>query len=100
LIFGCPVASLNIMVNNYYKSSDPEEINLSSSRNRNAAIECSRNGPYLIRNVANFQNSKGEEISTKKVVALCRFRQSDNRPFCDGTHAKIGFPGKSLQKLV
>lgn len=49
-----------------------------------------------MRNVTQLQNSKGEEISTKKVEALCRCGGSLNKPFCDGTHAKIGFSGEKL----
>ena len=36
-------------------------------------------------------NSKGEELETKAVTALCRCGQSANKPFCDGTHNKTGF---------
>jgi CDGSH-type Zn-finger protein/ferredoxin len=62
----------------------------------NAIIECYKNGPYLVRNVSRLQNSKGEEISTTKVMALCRCGGSSTKPFCDGTHAKIGFSGDKL----
>lgn len=62
----------------------------------NAIIECFKNGPYLVRNVSRLQNSKGEDISTTKVMALCRCGGSLSKPFCDGTHAKIGFAGDKL----
>ncbi len=61
-----------------------------------AVIECSRDGPYLVRGVTRLHNSKGKEISIKKVVALCRCGGSSNKPFCDGTHAQIGFSGEKL----
>lgn len=69
---------------------------MNSSGKVNAIIECNKNGPYLVRNVMRLQNSKGEEISTKKVMALCRCGGSVSKPFCDGTHAKIGFSGEKL----
>ncbi len=55
------------------------------------------NGPYYLLNdmqpkiVENLQNSKGELLSTVSGVALCRCGASKNKPFCDGTHATIGF---------
>ncbi len=69
---------------------------MNSSGKDNAIIECCKNGPYLIRNLRQLQNSKGEEISTSKVIALCRCGGSLSKPFCDGTHAKIGFSGDKL----
>ena len=38
---------------------------------------------------------EGREISIegKKNVALCRCGASTKKPFCDGTHSKIGFQG-------
>ena len=38
---------------------------------------------------------EGREISIegKKNVALCRCGASTKKPFCDGTHSKIGFIG-------
>ncbi len=54
-------------------------------------IECAPNGPYLVKNLENLQNSKGDRIPTKPVIALCRCGGSANKPFCDGTHEKIGF---------
>src|SRR5919202_1727601 len=59
------------------------------------------NGPYYLLNdmkpkiVENIQNSKGEPLSTVIGVALCRCGASNNKPFCDGTHATIGFSSKN-----
>ena len=38
---------------------------------------------------------EGNEISTegRKALSLCRCGASTNKPFCDGTHSKIGFQG-------
>jgi CDGSH-type Zn-finger protein len=59
------------------------------------------NGPYYLVNdmepkvVENLQNSKGEPLSMVGGVALCRCGASNNKPFCDGTHATIGFSSEN-----
>ena len=55
------------------------------------AITCSPNGPYLVERLDRLRNSKGESLPTKATIALCRCGGSSKKPFCDGTHAKIGF---------
>ena len=37
------------------------------------------------------KNHAGELIRQDKVVALCRCGQSADKPFCDGTHKRVGF---------
>mgnify|MGYP001574951023 CR=1 FL=1 len=59
-------------------------------------IECSPNGPYVVRNLQNLRNSKGESIPTKPVIALCRCGGSAKKPFCDGTHSKLGFSSQKV----
>ena len=36
---------------------------------------------------------KGEQYPDRESYALCRCGQSKNKPYCDGTHLKIGFDG-------
>lgn len=59
-------------------------------------IELSENGPYVVKNLSTVRNSKGENLPTKDVVALCRCGGSSNKPFCDGTHATIEFRSKNV----
>lgn len=55
-------------------------------------IEPKENGPYLVKNLQSLTNSKGADIlPDKEAIALCRCGKSSNKPFCDGTHSKIGF---------
>ena len=56
-----------------------------------STITCKPNGPYLVKGLTTFTNSRGEAIATQETIALCRCGGSKNKPFCDGTHAKIGF---------
>jgi CDGSH-type Zn-finger protein len=59
-------------------------------------IECKPDGPYLVRNLEDLRDWRGERIETKAVMALCRCGGSANKPFCDGTHQKNGFSGANL----
>lgn len=56
------------------------------------AIDVASDGPYLVHGVETLVGSKGP-IETKANYALCRCGGSANKPFCDGTHKKIGFKG-------
>jgi len=39
---------------------------------------------------------KGERYETEETYALCRCGQSKTKPFCDGTHVRIGFDGTEV----
>ncbi len=56
-----------------------------------AKIRTAPNGPLLVQDSPTLTNSKGATLQTKEITALCRCGQSANKPFCDGTHAKVGF---------
>lgn len=55
-------------------------------------------GPNMLVGPVEIRNAAGELIKTAKRVALCRCGASENKPFCDGSHKRIGFidPGPSL----
>jgi len=57
------------------------------------------NSPYLVKGLKNFGNRNGR-IETKETMALCRCGGSANKPFCDGTHAKIGFSSAKLEGRI
>ena len=54
-------------------------------------IKASNNGPYVISGTATYTDADGNEQTTPgTAIALCRCGQSSNKPFCDGTHRKVG----------
>ena len=53
-------------------------------------IKVRDNGPYLIEGDFRLVDANGNEIPATK-RALCRCGGSVTKPFCDGTHSKIGF---------
>jgi len=70
------------------------------SEQKTPAIECSTDGPYIVRNLEKLQNSRGESIPIKRTIALCRCGGSANKPFCDGTHSTIGFSGTKVTDVA
>jgi CDGSH-type Zn-finger protein len=54
-------------------------------------ISCRPKGPYLVKGLTTFKNSRGDPIATEETMALCRCGGSGNKPFCDGTHRSNGF---------
>lgn len=58
-----------------------------------ARITVRRNGPYLVEgDDAVLANAAGEEIPVeRRPFALCRCGASENKPFCDGAHNRVGF---------
>jgi len=66
----------------------------------NPSIEPTVNGPYMVNNLKDFTNSKGEVIKTQTSMFLCRCGGSSNKPFCDGTHLKIRFSGDKSPNRV
>jgi len=50
------------------------------------------NGPYLVRGPIELQDVDGNSFRVEReIIALCRCGGSTNKPFCDGTHSRIGF---------
>ena len=58
-----------------------------------ATIKVRQNGPYLVEGddvtVVDW-NGNAYQIA-KRPFALCRCGASTSKPFCDGTHSRIGF---------
>ena len=53
------------------------------------------NGPLVVKGLGELQGPDGAALEVKAVVALCRCGHSQNKPFCDGSHAKVGFTSAS-----
>jgi CDGSH-type Zn-finger protein len=76
-------------------------------KKKNARITVSPNGPYLVEGEVPLAhqhivtNQEGESLEWREgksfpraeSYALCRCGQSASKPFCDGTHERVGFDG-------
>ena len=69
---------------------------MSEPESKTPSVECSENGPYIVRYLEKMQNSRGETLKCRRTIALCRCGGSSNKPYCDGTHANNGFSGENL----
>jgi CDGSH-type Zn-finger protein len=59
-------------------------------------IKARENGPYRVSGDVRLIDADGNEFdlsehSRNGTIALCRCGGSTTKPFCDGTHSKIGF---------
>ena len=84
----------------------PEERRWSQGDSRRIAVL--RDGPYVVygrvplrrkRKIVSENNDSltwqtGDTIDTEDTYALCRCGRSGSKPFCDGTHAVVGFDGQ------
>jgi CDGSH-type Zn-finger protein/uncharacterized Fe-S cluster protein YjdI len=50
-----------------------------------------KNGPLLVEGNLEICSGTGRTVNRVTRTALCRCGQSQNKPYCDGTHAKVGF---------
>lgn len=78
----CPSGALS-----YYKNDgEPaQEVQAES------IVETKKNGPLLVYGNVIVKDHEGNETRKSKVTAFCRCGASGNKPYCDGTHVKIGF---------
>lgn len=82
----CPSGALSYFMNN--------EVDASTAKvDVETIVEASTNGPLLVYGNIVVKDATGAEHKRNNVTALCRCGQSGNKPFCDGTHKKVGFTG-------
>lgn len=78
----CPSGALS-----YYKNGEQ----MSTEQKQSVTVEVSKNGPLLVHGDIDVKDKDGNVTSQTKVTALCRCGQSQNKPYCDGSHRAAGF---------
>lgn len=73
--------------------------NDAAAANNTASIELRQNGPAIVFGVRECIGADGEAIAMKPTTAMCRCGESQNKPFCDGSHVSSKFTdGKSADR--
>lgn len=54
-------------------------------------IKILNSGPLVVSGDFQLLDSAGNEFKKKEKIFLCRCGHSNNKPFCDGAHKKVGF---------
>lgn len=54
-------------------------------------IEVLKNGPLIVHGELKIKDTEGKETVKGITTAFCRCGSSNKKPYCDGTHSKVGF---------
>lgn len=79
----CPSGALSSFYNDEHTVAPGVDVD--------TTIEVTPNGPLLVYGTVTIKDTQGNETVRYKTTALCRCGASSNKPYCDGTHVKIGF---------
>ena len=87
VVMRCPTGALHFeRFDGGAQESQPDE----------TTIDARPNGPLYVRGHMRITGPGGQLIREDTRVALCRCGHSENKPFCDGSHRRVGFrTGKS-----
>jgi CDGSH-type Zn-finger protein len=55
------------------------------------AIDPQTDGPLQVRGNLEITSGTGRVVARLVQTRLCRCGHSGNKPFCDGSHARVGF---------
>jgi len=79
----CPSGALS-----YYRNETGTE---AGDTHTETIIEVAKNGPLMVYGNISVREKDGTEQKKHKVTAFCRCGASANKPYCDGSHVRIGF---------
>jgi uncharacterized Fe-S cluster protein YjdI len=82
----CPSGALS-----YFLNRDAEDglVNVESE----TIVETVPNGPLMVYGNVSVKDHTGTITRKNNATAFCRCGSSGNKPYCDGSHKKIGFEG-------
>jgi uncharacterized Fe-S cluster protein YjdI/CDGSH-type Zn-finger protein len=83
----CPSAALSYYMNSETEQKDNEPAEVETR------VEVKPNGPLLVHGSISIRKADGKIEKRNSVTAFCRCSNSNNKPFCDGSHVRSGFKG-------
>jgi CDGSH-type Zn-finger protein len=63
---------------------------MEEKNNRTAQFKVLKNGPLRVSGDFVLKSMRGKIIETGEPIFLCRCGGSRNKPFCDGSHRRVG----------
>jgi CDGSH-type Zn-finger protein/uncharacterized Fe-S cluster protein YjdI len=69
-----------------------------SSRNGPLKVTPTPNGPLVVEGALEICAASGRTVSRANKVLLCRCGHSNNKPFCDSSHKRVGFSDQGVTK--
>ena len=89
----CPTGALA-----YKKNSETETATTSTVKSPVQEVtdeaRVMEDGPLVLKGNFTIYDTDGKELRHMKMLSLCRCGVTNNPPYCDGTHRKIGYTGK------
>ena len=82
----CPSGALSHYLN---RDADEKDIKIEAE----TIVEPTPNGPLMVYGNVSIRDANGMITKKSNATAFCRCGASNNKPFCDGSHKKIGFQG-------
>ena len=65
------------------------------------SIKAHKSGPYEVSGAVDVIDFEGASYAPgESPIYLCRCGQSRTKPFCDGTHKKVGFDATECVRLT
>ena len=79
----------------FLATGEPEAKDFQPLEKRDGAlsIDPTPNGPLAVKGSLEIVTGTGKTILKTQETYLCRCGQSSTKPYCDGTHSKVGFQG-------
>jgi uncharacterized Fe-S cluster protein YjdI len=88
----CPSRALTYLKAS--RTASPEAQKQTTDNTPGVQVQILKNGPALIRGNYIITDASGIELKPDhEVASICRCGASKKKPFCDGTHHRIGFVG-------
>jgi hypothetical protein len=81
----CPSGALATYMNNEQSSNEAIQ--------QEQIVEITKNGPLMVYGNITVKHPDGTRATQHNVTAFCRCGASSNKPYCDGSHKKVGFEG-------
>lgn len=82
----CPSGALS-----FFREAETTDANTNKCIDVDTMVEVMHNGPLIVYGNISIKDKNGSVEKKSKVTAFCRCGSSSNKPYCDGTHMKIGF---------